>query len=200
MLSVILSIILVVIAIPLIYLLAKAIGHGIKEFGKSVLICLMITSILELILFMGLLYTNVFVFMCRIGMDCNAIFDKFISLFFSLSIAIFVIVLCIYYAIKIIKKSLKIFFIILGICLILVAGFSVYNFQKQGTIDTTSCNIRSDCVLINSTGSLVAINVNYIKGWQEDIPGSFVQNSSCDYEATCVKNKCIVSNPDICES
>jgi len=193
MLNVILSVILGIVAIPLIYFLAKAIGHGIKEFGKSILFCLMLTSIFELLLFMGLLYSNVFVFMCRIGMDCNAIFNKFISLFVSLSIGIFVIILCIYYAIKIIKKSLKIFFIILGILLILAAGFSVFNFQKQNT-STSSCNINSDCVLINSTDNLVAINSNYIKGWQEDIPNSFVQNNSCAYEASCVNKKCIIKN------
>jgi len=203
-LLVIISITLFIIAGPVVWFLAKKLKHGLKHVFLAVLVSVMLTSLIQLGIFYFVMKYKVFEILCNLGFDCNNLFSNFLKISIYSSIAIFAFIISIYYIFKILKGIFKWGILIFGVVIIIIACGLVYNMYFSGNhteeiIDKAFCNTNNDCVLMNSTNSLVAINSNYIKGWQEDIPNSIVQNNSCDYEARCINKKCIVNNLNSCE-
>lgn len=184
--------------IPVVWFLAKTIKHGIKDLLKSSLICLMITSLLELGFFWIILYSKIFFYMCKIGLNCQGIFSNFIGSFFYMTFFIFIIILSVYYALRALKKIFKVLFVIGGILLIILAVFFLINSPVSKEIQTDYCLNNSECILSIVDGEITAININYIS---EENQMLINESTTCIYNAICVEKKCRIElneNNSIC--
>jgi len=131
------AMLLVLIAIPIVYFLAKKIGHGLKHVFFTAIICVMLTSMIQLGIFYFIMRFRVFVYLCEFGADCNSLFSSFVNISLYSSIAIFALIISVYYLFKFLKGILKWGVIILGIVLIIVAGVLVFNMFMPSTSNTT---------------------------------------------------------------
>jgi hypothetical protein len=193
MLSLTLTIILAVIAIIIVYFARKKIGHEIKHVFFSVIICIMLTSMIQLGIFYFIMKFKVFTMLCKYGFDCNALFNGFLTMSIYSSIAIFAIILSVYYIFKILKGIFKIAIVVIGIALIVVAGVVIYNnyFSNNPILpDTDACIIDEDCIIIQDNGNASAMNGRYIEGRLEDLPNYINETLSCMYRGICVDSKC----------
>jgi len=186
-------IILAVFAIPLVYFLFKKAGHGIKHLFFAFIICIMLTSIIQLGIFYFIMRYSIFEKLCDFGLDCNALFAGFVKLSLYSSIGIFAILLSVYYLFHIMKGLLKWGVIIIGIFIILAACFIVYkSYVPNNSImpDTTLCSINEDCLVIQDKENVSSMNNKFIEGRLEDIPDSLNETPTCMYKPICVENKC----------
>jgi hypothetical protein len=187
------SIILLIIAVPLVYFLFKKLGHGIKHLFFAVITCIMLTSLIQLGIFYSILKFKIFEVLCSLGLDCNSLFSGFVKLSIFSSIAIFAILISIYYIFKILKGIFKIAIVIIGIILIVIACIIVYkSYVPNNSImpDVSICSINEDCIIIQDNGNASAMNKKYIEGRLEDSPNSLNASLDCMYRPVCVANKC----------
>jgi len=100
-----LAIIIPILIIGMIIFFIRKLKYDHKKILKSVWISLLITLILEGLFYVIGSYFRFFEVMCKIGADCPTQFQMFINYFFYSFIAIFLIVIFIYYIIKMIKTA-----------------------------------------------------------------------------------------------
>ena len=200
------AMLLVLIAIPIVYFLAKKIGHGLKHVFFTAIICVMLTSMIQLGIFYFIMRFKVFVYLCKYGADCNSLFSSFVNISLYSSLAIFAFIISIYYLFKFLKGILKWGVIIFGIVLIIVAGVLVFNMFMPSTNkimpNTSLCISNEDCIVIQEQGNASAMNKKYIQGRLEDIPNSLNSSLTCKYYPICIDKKCDVElreNSSVCE-
>ena len=190
---IVIAILLVLIAIPIVYFLAKKIGHGLKHIFFTALVCIMLTSIIQLGIFYFIMKFGVFSRLCEFGFNCSSLFSGFMKFSLFSSIGIFAILISVYYLFKFLKGIFKIAIVVGGIILIVIACVVVYkSFVPTDSVfpDTSLCVANEDCIIIQEKGNASAMNKQYIGGRLEDIPNSINESLSCMYSGVCIENSC----------
>lgn len=200
LLVILITIFLVIIAVPIVYFLSKKIGHGIKHLFFSIIICIMLTSMIQLGIFYLVMKLRIFAILCEYGFNCNSLFSGFLYISIYSSIAIFSIIISVYYLFKILKGLFKIGIIILGIALIVIACIAVFKSyapQESDIRNISYCTNLEDCAIIQENENISSININYLNS--ENIPN---ESLNCIYYPTCINNQCGIElreNSSLCE-